>query len=113
MQLKKELDPDREAGGTFISFLGKLVKKRKGYITISNLEEVDHSDRIFKVNHNAASILTNNPKEESSTSSILEDLDKPEKLEHITRMIQIYNLRSHSISPTISRKKLAVPKLRK
>jgi len=33
-QLKKKLDPDRESGGTFISFLGKLVEKEKRYTTV-------------------------------------------------------------------------------
>jgi len=38
MQLKKELNPDKETKGIFISFLEKLVKKEKGYITINNSE---------------------------------------------------------------------------
>ena len=43
-QLKKELDPERKSERTFISFLGKLVEKRKGYTTISKPERVDYLD---------------------------------------------------------------------
>src|SRR6266498_5962873 len=85
-QLKKEFDPDRESRGTFISFLGKLVKKRKGYIIVSKPEKVDHPDRTFKVIEDIANILIDNLKEESSASSILGDLDPLEELECITRV---------------------------
>ncbi len=43
-QLKKELDSDRKPEGIFISFLGKFIKKKKGYTTVSIPEKVDHSD---------------------------------------------------------------------
>ncbi len=66
MQLKKELDLDREAGGIFISFLEKLIEKRRGYTTVSNPEEVNHSDKIFKVYHDTVSILTDNLEENLS-----------------------------------------------
>ena len=80
--MKKELNPDRKAEGTFISFLRKLVKKGKGYIIVSNPKEVNHLDKTFKVYDNIASIFTDNSKEKYSTSSILRDLDKPEELKH-------------------------------
>ncbi len=112
-QLKKKLDPDRESKRTFISFLGKLVKKEKGYTTVSKPERVDHPDWTFKVINDTASILTDNLEEESSTSSILENLDLPEELERITWVTRIYNLRSHSISLTVTRKKLVVLTTRK
>ncbi|SRR6266498_4176890 len=68
---------------------------------------------MFKVLEDTVSILTDNLEEESSTSSILGDLDKLEELERITQVTQTYNLRSHSISLTVTRKKLVVPKTRK
>jgi len=84
VQLKKELDPKREVGGTFVSFLGKLIEKRKKYTTVSNSEEVDHSDRTFKILDDTASILTDNPDEKSSTSNILGDFNKPRAIKCIT-----------------------------
>jgi len=86
-QLKKELDSNREPGETFISFLGKLVEKGKGYITVNKPEKIDHLDQIFKILDDTASILTDNLEEESFTSSVLKDLDKPKELERITRII--------------------------
>ncbi len=112
-QLKKKLDSDRKLEGTFISFLGKLVEKGKGYTTISKPEKVDYPNWTFKVLEDTASILTDNLEEESFISDILEDLNKSEKLEYITRIIRTYNLRSRSISPTVTKKKLVIPKTRK
>ena len=48
-----------------------------------------------------------------STSSILGDLDPPEELERITRVTQTYNLRSRSVSPTLTRKKPVILTTRK
>ena len=113
MQLKKELDPDKEAEGTFISFLEKLVEKEKGYTTVSNPKEVDYPDWTFKVLDESASILTDNLEEDSSISDILGDQDKSEKLEQIIRVTWTYNLRSYFISLTVTQKKSVVLKLRK
>ncbi len=112
-QLKKELDSDRKPEGIFISFLGKFIKKKKGYTTVSIPEKVDHSDWTFKVLEDTASILTDNLEEESSTSSILGDFDPSKELERITWVIWTYNLRSRSVSLTVTRKKPIVSKTRR
>ncbi len=112
-QLKKKLDSDRESRRTFISFLGKLIEKGKGYTTVSKPEKVNYLNWTFKVLEDTVSILTDNLEEESSTSSILGDFDRPEELERITRVIRTYNLRSYFISPTVTKKKLIIPKTKK
>ena len=99
-EFKKKFNSDRKVEGTFISFLDKLIKKKKEYITISNSEEVNNLKKIFKV-FDTVSIFIDNSEEKLFTSSILEDLNKSEELKCITWVIYTYNLKSHSILPTI------------
>src|SRR6266498_3522955 len=55
-------------------------------------------------------LLTDNLEEKSSTSSILGDLDPPEKLE---RIIQVTRTRSRFVSLTVTRKKPVILPTRK
>ncbi len=82
-EFKKKFNSDRKVEGTFISFLDKLIKKKKEYITISNSEEVNNLKKIFKV-FDTVSIFIDNSEEKLFTSSILEDLNKSEELKCIT-----------------------------